>query len=219
MKISSTGELLRGSEIESEPTEAEAIKSAIFRFLSNTNDYQSVKMKEIREHLETSLSYAKGTFKQPKYKNYVEVFATQFLEIEKQKKQAAKQRQQQTAVPIASPAGRNSSSSSSFVPPPQQEQQNNNNDTSDHDAPTSDQEEMASFDSKKGKFSITESKIILKELQAYSTEHGIPLKELAPYYREDKRSFPELYERLMVLLPNRSKRVRLQAFPSFSDIS
>lgn len=168
--------------------EAETIKSALFRYLSKV---EGPTKKETRDHLEKTLGYQPGTFKQEKYWDYVKEFAAQFL---KQKNYVAKQ---QSSAPLPSSPSNQVSSPVSIRKPNASEENH-----------SSDYEDADNLDQKKGKFSMTESKIIKKTLKSYAREHGMQLKELAPHYREEKKKFPELYERLMALLPNRSRKVR-----------
>ena len=62
---------------------------------------------------------------------------------------------------------------------------------------------------KSGKFSASEKDIIFSAMQEYVAEKGITLQELHPYYREegDRKRFPELFQRIQALLPNRKREV------------
>lgn len=186
--------------------EAEAIKNAVFRYLSQVDDYKTVRVGEIRTYLEEVLSCEEGTFKQSQYKNYVKECAMQYVEErDAQELQAQSQPQSKPTKRhlVAKPQSTSSSSSSTRTKVAETNGDGSNKEIEVERETMSDAVE----DEKKGKFSISESKIILQELLDYSKEKGIELKELDPHYREEKRTFSDLYERLMVLLPNRSKKV------------
>lgn len=193
-------------QFEMKESEAEAIKNAVFQYLSQVRDYKTVRVGEIRTYLEEVLSCDEGTFKQSQYKNYVKECAMQYVE-EKDAQELRAQSQPQSKPTkhhlVAKPQSTSSSSSSTRT----KAVETNGDGPSDEIEVEREMILDAIEDEKKGKFSISESKIILQELLDYSKEKGIELKELDPHYREEKRTFSDLYERLMVLLPNRSKKV------------
>jgi hypothetical protein len=78
-----------------------------------------------------------------------------------------------------------------------------------YDAPQEDNDEEHTKKVKKGKWSITEKKIVLRALYQYAAEKEISIQELHPYYKEDKKwvSHPVLYDRLLLFLPHRTRTV------------
>jgi hypothetical protein len=66
-----------------------------------------------------------------------------------------------------------------------------------------------SAEGKKGKFSATETKIILDEIHSYMEENDLSLEDVCPELRDEKMKTPHLslWSRLVELLPLRSKPV------------
>jgi hypothetical protein len=71
-------------------------------------------------------------------------------------------------------------------------------------------EEIESGVGKKGKFSATETKIILDEIHSYMDENELSLEDICPELRDERVKTPHLslWTRLLELLPLRSKNVR-----------
>jgi hypothetical protein len=174
------------------------VKNLVYRFLSSQVDPKAVKLKAIREYLESKLQCPEGTFKVGSPRQMLEVYATQFYSnASKEGPTQMESIVDKQIIPSNSTAPKNP------TPP-----ESNN----------SDSEVKTAEVVRKGKFSDYEKNVIISTLENFVKEEEIEMQSICPYFRTgelDPKILKPLWERLDSFLPNRPRSVSFSIYSFF----
>lgn len=165
------------------------VKNFVYRFLASQADPMAVKLKAIREYLESKLQCPEGTFKAGSPRQMLEVYATQFYSNASKEVSTTPEPIVDTLIPSNSP-----------LPKKKDVPENHNSDWEVKRAETV----------KKGKFSDYEKNIIISTLENFVKEEEIEIQSICPYFRSgelDPKILKPLWDKLDSYLPSRPRTV------------